>query len=102
MTISSIFDQKLNNFIFQKISFRLFRGSLKNGVNVNIVDKNSWTPLHSAARNGHAGIIQLLIKYKANINAIDKTGRTAADQANYTHHYHIVNYLKKHGGYTTR
>ena len=82
--------------------YRFIAQCLKKGEDVNLVDKNGWTPLHSAARNGQAGVIQLLIKYKANINAKDKTGRTATDQANYSQHHHIVNFLKKKGGYTTR
>ena len=34
---------------------------LKNGANVNALDKESWTPLHASATCGHPQVTQLLI-----------------------------------------
>ncbi|KAE8346554.1 hypothetical protein BDV24DRAFT_122995 [Aspergillus arachidicola] len=40
-----------------------------------------WTALHWAVGNGHANIVQLLLDYGADINAISDTGSTPLDMA---------------------
>jgi len=42
---------------------------LDNGAGVNIVNANNNTALHSAAQEGHCGVITELLKNKANIHA---------------------------------
>ena len=41
---------------------------------VNFYLQKGWTPLHSAAQNGHAQVVEKLIKSEANINAITVVG----------------------------
>ena len=49
---------------------------IDNGVDVNIKDKNCFSPLHCAAQQGHAEIAELLIAKGANVNATDMMGET--------------------------
>jgi ankyrin repeat protein len=49
---------------------------IENGADVNIADKNGWTPLHAACYRGSWSIVDALLKQKANINAQDKLGIT--------------------------
>jgi len=34
--------------------------------------KDGWTPLHVAAKNGHAELVEMLIKSEADVNATSK------------------------------
>jgi uncharacterized protein len=43
-------------------------------IDINAVDKNGWTPLHSACKGGHLGIIQLLINKGAFSRALTNEG----------------------------
>ncbi|PRM96231.1 ankyrin repeat domain-containing protein [Aliarcobacter cryaerophilus] len=47
---------------------KIVKELLKAGVNPN-GKKNSWTPLHYAARNNHVEIVKVLIKAKVDLNA---------------------------------
>jgi ankyrin repeat protein len=50
---------------------------LNKGANVNEKDKQfGITPLHAAAYHGHTPIVRLLLRSKANIDAIDNEGET--------------------------
>ncbi|KAM0260603.1 hypothetical protein ACHAQJ_002665 [Trichoderma viride] len=40
-----------------------------------------WTALHWAADNGHAGIVELLLSYNADVNAVSDTGKRLLDMA---------------------
>ncbi len=42
---------------------------LQNGAEVNVTDKNMWTPLHCAASQGHLSIVELLVDKGANVMA---------------------------------
>ncbi|KAF3074334.1 Ankyrin repeat domain-containing protein 50 [Trichoderma lentiforme] len=44
--------------------------------NIESEDKNGWTPLWWAAKNGHEDVIKLLLAAGANINIKDKHGQT--------------------------
>ena len=35
-----------------------------------------WTPLHLAVQNGHISVVEILIRLKADINAVDKVNNT--------------------------
>ncbi len=53
--------------------------------------------IHSAAAGDMKGVV-LAIKLKAQINARDKDGWTAAMHAFANYHADVVKYLKEHGG----
>ena len=38
--------------------------------NVNVRDNNGWTPMHFAAKNGHASAVQVLANHGADVNAL--------------------------------
>lgn len=46
-------------------------------MNINIVDKHGYTPLHLAAVIGNQMIVDFLIESEANVSAIDNSGRSA-------------------------
>lgn len=43
---------------------------------VNVTDNFGWSLVHSAAYHGRLGCLQLLIKWGANIDEVDKAGNT--------------------------
>jgi len=43
---------------------------------VDIRDKDGWTPLHLAVANGHKEIVEVLLANKADMNAQNKEGLT--------------------------
>ena len=45
------------------------------------MDNDGKTPLHHAASDGHAEMVELLLERGAHINARDNYGRTALDYA---------------------
>lgn len=49
---------------------------LEAGIAVNCRDELKTTPLHGAAYTGKAGVAALLLGSKANVNAVDKFGKT--------------------------
>lgn len=51
------------------------------GIAVDVQEGNGWTALHAAARQGQIAVIDTLLRYNANPNIRDKTGRTPLDQA---------------------
>ena len=42
---------------------------------------NTGSPLHGAVRHGHVGVVELLLRYGADITAVDHTGLTAIEIA---------------------
>jgi ankyrin repeat protein len=56
-----------------------------------------WTPLHSAAEEGHKDLVELLITKGANVNAKDEDGVTPLQYAKIEGHTGIVELLRKHG-----
>jgi ankyrin repeat protein len=48
----------------------------KQYVSINCSNSDGWTPLHLAASEGHAGLVEILIEYGAIIDARAKTFRT--------------------------
>lgn len=56
------------------------------------------TPLHHAAKEGHAEVIELLISKGAEVNARDNENKTPLKLAVSLGFYKAVETLKKHGG----
>lgn len=66
---------------------------INNGVDVNIKDKNCFSPLHCAAQQGHVEIAEILIAKGANVNATDMMGETPLHAAVLGGHKDIVEVL---------
>jgi cytohesin len=49
---------------------------LKAGADKEAKNKDQETPLHVAARRGHADTVNALLKAGANVNAVDDNGKT--------------------------
>ncbi len=70
---------------------------LKNGVDVNIKDKEGWTALHQAAFNGHIKIAKYLIQKYADVNAKEVDGWTPLMLASVNGHTKLVKLLIEKG-----
>ncbi|MEZ5477105.1 MAG: ankyrin repeat domain-containing protein [Thiolinea sp.] len=92
----SICRSRIHNMAAQG-SYGFVRNCLNIGTSPNIREGNQWTPLHSAARHGHLGIVKMLLQRGAHIDAADNTGRTALDQAYIGHHQNVINHLEDEG-----
>eukprot|EP00026_Physarum_polycephalum_P010110 Phypoly_transcript_10261.p1 GENE.Phypoly_transcript_10261~~Phypoly_transcript_10261.p1 ORF type:complete len:242 (-),score=34.50 Phypoly_transcript_10261:221-946(-) len=57
------------------------------------VNKLAETPLHVACKQGHVTIVQALLAHKANVNALDKYGRSALHKAAYEGRTEVVRIL---------
>ncbi|XP_051481070.1 CARD- and ANK-domain containing inflammasome adapter protein-like [Apus apus] len=68
---------------------------LTSGKYKNIDDRNIWrkTPLHIAAEYGHSDLINLLLSYRAAINALDSSKDTPLHCACRAGHFNAVNSL---------
>ena len=70
---------------------------IEKGANVNAEDNYGKTPLLWASRNGHKGIVELLIDNGANIEARNEYGYTPLLLASYRGHIKIVKLLIDNG-----
>ena len=72
---------------------------INNGEDVNLKDKNSWTPLHFAAQSQNASIVLLLIEAGAEIDESDSNGNTPLSNAvfSYTNDGSTIETLRKFG-----
>jgi hypothetical protein len=70
---------------------------LEKGADPNIRNKNGWTALMFASKNGCIKIVSSLLSYGADPNNIDKKGRSAIELASYWCNYEIVVLLLKAG-----
>jgi ankyrin repeat protein len=64
---------------------------------VNKPDSHGWTPLHWAASNGHAGLVQILLDSRAVIDAEDMSGWTPLFWAVVRGHPEVVSTLLSRG-----
>jgi len=70
---------------------------LDKGVNVNIRDQDSWTPLHFAAWEGYVDIAKLLLDHGANVNVVTNASWSPLYLAVYYEYVDIVKLLLEHG-----
>ena len=71
---------------------------LKFGANPNLVrEDNNASPLHTAALNGISWLGEILLEYKANINALDNEGATPLILAVRGHHREFISLLLRRG-----
>ncbi|XP_063413747.1 protein fem-1 homolog C-like [Mytilus trossulus] len=69
------------------------------GVEVNSADRNGWTALHYAAKEGHVNSVRILLTNNADYTIRNKTDRTALDLAAYNGHDFVVEaFMKKKCG----
>ena len=67
------------------------------GANVNARQQDHWTPIHLSARNGHLGILKLLLERGADLQALNDEGETPY-QLSLTYGYRkITDFLQQHG-----
>ena len=60
---------------------------------MNVADKDGWSALHHAAREGYKEVVRLLIDNGADVSSIDKNGWSALHHAVYTGHLEVVRLL---------
>ena len=72
------------------------RDLLKQGVDVNVKDRNGKTALMEATRHGHADVVRLLLDKGSDVNAKDNEGRSPLDLATAGDYTEIVELLQKH------
>ncbi|KAJ8467385.1 hypothetical protein OPV22_029937 [Ensete ventricosum] len=70
---------------------------MDDGVDVNSIDLDGRTALHIAACEGHIGVVKLLLSWRANIDARDRWGSTAAADARYYGNAEVYSILKARG-----
>ena len=71
---------------------------IQNGADVNFIEKASYiTPLWLAAGRGQTQVVELLLKYGADLNAKDKCGRTPLKRAMLGQHAETVAFLISQG-----
>ena len=58
-------------------------------------DCNDWTALHLAAANGKDAVVEVLLQSKADPNAVNNYGRTAAYYAESQGHQQLAQRLKQ-------
>jgi ankyrin repeat protein len=65
-------------------------------VNVNVQDKNGFTPLHLASQKGFIKTVTILIEAQANVYLKDKYGYTALDYAVRNGHHEVMQLISAH------
>ncbi|KAJ3678130.1 hypothetical protein LUZ60_001933 [Juncus effusus] len=70
---------------------------LRSGVDVNSIDLDGRTGLHIAACEGHLAVVKLLLSWKANVDARDRWGSTAAADAKFYGNVEVYNLLRARG-----
>ena len=68
---------------------------IKSGANIDYQDKNGMTALMYAAKNGHLGMVKLLLEEGAQIALANKERETASSLAYLNHKEDVFEYLKK-------
>jgi ankyrin repeat protein len=69
----------------------------KKNVNINESDYDRRTPLHLAASNGRADIVEFLISQGAVVNAEDRWGGTPLQDSLREKHDHVAKILRANG-----
>ena len=78
------------------------RRLIDGGADVSAAEKDGWTPLHFAARNGYKAVIRLLIDGGADISAAEKDGWTPLHVAEQNGHEAVARLLHDRGATGTQ
>ncbi|KAF8497792.1 hypothetical protein F5888DRAFT_1923183 [Russula emetica] len=70
---------------------------LEHGADVNVQDKDGWTPLYVASMNGALEDLRVLLEHGADVEAKDNDGKTALQVAAKYGYNEIVELLREHG-----
>ncbi len=73
------------------------RHLLAHGINVNLKDRNGWTPLMNTAHSGDVVVAGMLLRAGADINARNSFGTTALGVARQHNHHAMITYLREKG-----
>lgn len=68
-------------------------GELGHGVNVNVFDREGFTPLHKSVLDGNLELVKLLVKVGADPRLASRDGWSALHIASFAGHFAIVSYL---------
>ena len=88
--------QELSNAIIANDLDRV-KFLVSKGADVNKADNQGWTPLQSAARQRHDGMVKLLIELGADVNLADSSGTTPLLAAIARDHIPSIKVLLEHG-----
>ena len=66
---------------------------MQNGGDINKQDITGYSPLHSAARNGHLGCVKYLVDLGVDVKCLSKKGNTALCVAKTNSHKKVAEYL---------
>jgi ankyrin repeat protein len=69
------------------------------GADINVRDKDEYTPLHHAALKGDFALVRLLVDNGADAKASTLGGITPFNQAKYKGYLEICDFLQAHGAY---
>jgi len=76
---------------------RIIKFLIEKGADIDLVSGYIyWTPLHTAANNGHMDIIKILLDAGASKEIKDKYGRTAADCAELHGYMEFAEYIRSY------
>jgi|GEM_PF-2445749 len=70
---------------------------VENGADVNIFNRNKYTPLMTSCRNGSLSIVKYLIAHGSDYRIVNQFGESAAHIAYHYENFEIVQYLIDHG-----
>ncbi|MGC8908241.1 MAG: ankyrin repeat domain-containing protein [Desulfomonilaceae bacterium] len=75
------------------------RTLLGKGADVNLPNRNGWTPLMAAVAKGHEGVVELLLEHGADPNMRHAYGWTALKLATQKGRKNIADVLRKYGAH---
>ncbi len=66
---------------------------IRSGADINLVDSNGWTPVHSSAYHGRLGCLQFLKTAGGKLDLCDNDGNTPAHLAAMEGHLPCLKYI---------
>jgi ankyrin repeat protein len=63
---------------------------------VHTADSNGWSLLHAASRNGHLGVVKLLLRRGADVDVLNTAGRSAAEFASENGQAEVAKFISEY------